>query len=52
MNLCVEGDGGMTRYLCVAEWEGLCILDVLGKGVMLSFWILRKFNEMILLNTK
>ena len=42
----------MVRNICVAEREGLCMLDELGINVMLSFWITRTSNEMILPNTK
>ena len=49
---CVGGGGGMASHLCVAEREGLCMLDKLGMGVMVLFWITWAFNEMILLNKK
>ena len=42
----------MTRHLRVAEKEGLYMLDELGMGVMVLFWITGAFNEMVLFNTK
>ena len=44
---CVGGGGGITRHLLVAGREELCMLDEMGMGVMVLFWITRAFKNQL-----
>ena len=45
VNYCVGGGGGMTSHLCVAEREGLCVVDEMYTVVMVLFWITQVFKN-------